>query len=86
MEGQQSTRPPAGAIFTWHRALWTVIMAAAAGGLYCLHQHRIMTEEQLMLLIFLLVPVAAFLLSGRGQDRTQIVDNRPVQGDRYDER
>lgn len=86
MEGQQSTRTPTGANFTWHRALWTVVMAAAAGGLYCLHQHRIMTEEQLMLLVFLLVPVAAFLLSGRGQDRTQAVDDHAIHEDRYGER
>ena len=46
MGGQQLIKPPAGAGFSWHGALWTVVMAAAAGGLYCLYQHRIMTEER----------------------------------------
>lgn len=70
MKGQRSKPPNARPPFNWHHVAWTLIMAAAAYGIYFLHQHRIATEEQLMLLIFVLVPVVAFLLSGRGQDRS----------------
>ncbi|WP_255326444.1 hypothetical protein [Sphingobium sp. EM0848] len=55
-------------------------MAAAAYGIYFLHQHRVVTEEQLMLFIFVLVPTAAFLLSGHGQDQSN--DEEVVRKDR----
>lgn len=86
MGGQQLIKPPAGAGFSWHGALWTVIVAAAAGGIYCLYQHRIMTEEQLMLLIFVTVPVAAFLLSGHGQVQSDHIDDPSNSEGRRNER
>ena len=54
----------------WRGVVWTIIMAAAAYGIFFLHRRRIMTEEQLMLSIFVLVPISAFLLTGHGQDRS----------------
>ncbi|QPI75474.1 hypothetical protein [Sphingobium sp. YBL2] len=45
-------------------------MAAAAYVIFFLHRRRIMTEEQLMLSIFVLVPISTFLLTGHGQDRS----------------
>lgn len=60
-----------GSGFTWPAAAWTVLIALATYGLFQLQEYRILSEEQLILLILVLVPVAAFLLSGVGQDRTQ---------------
>ena len=54
----------------WRGMVWTIIMAAAAYVIFFLHRRRIMTEEQLMLSIFVLVPISTFLLTGHGQDRS----------------
>lgn len=43
-------------------------MAAVMLGIYVLQERRILTEQQLILVTFLAIPVAAFFLSGRGQD------------------
>jgi len=67
MRGQRS-KSPKGASFSWSRAGWTVIMAAVMLGIYVLQERRILTEQQLILVTFLAIPVAAFFLSGRGQD------------------
>ncbi|MDE8652829.1 hypothetical protein [Novosphingobium album (ex Liu et al. 2023)] len=69
MKGQAPERSPPDASFTWPRAMWTVIMAVLMYGLYCLQDYHILSEEQIMLLIFLAVPIAAFALSGAGQVR-----------------
>lgn len=69
-------RSSSGASFTWPRALWTVILAAMAFGLYCLQEYRILSEEQLMLLILVAVPVGAFVLSGTGQDTSDEATER----------
>jgi len=42
-------------------------MAAVMLGIYTLHDRRIITEEQMTFVIFLAVPIAAFLFSKRGQ-------------------
>jgi len=42
-------------------------MAAVMLGIYILHDRRIITEEHMTLVIFLAVPIAAFLFSKRGQ-------------------
>lgn len=60
-----------GSGFTWPAAAWTVLLALATYGLFQLQEYRILSEEQLILLILVLAPVTAFLLSGVGQDRTQ---------------
>lgn len=65
-----------GASFTWPRALWTVILAAMAFGLYCLREYRILSEEQLMLFILVAVPAGAFVLSGMGQDTSDAAAER----------
>ncbi|WP_240334431.1 hypothetical protein [Sphingobium estronivorans] len=70
MKGQRSKSSATHPCPTWHRVIWTFTMAVATYGIYLLHRHRIMTEEQLMLAIFIIVPVSAFLLSGQGQDRS----------------
>lgn len=75
MKGQAPERSTAGSPFTWSGALWTLIMAALMLGLYALQDYRILSEEQIMLLIFLAVPIAAFVLSGAGQDRSQSGDD-----------
>lgn len=71
MKGQAPERSPPDASFSWPRATWTVLLAALMYGLYCLHDYRILNEEQIMLLVFIAVPVAAFVLSGRGQVRAE---------------
>lgn len=68
--------PSAGASFTWPRALWTVILAAMTFGLYCLREYRILSEEQLILLILVAVPVGVFVLSGMGQDTSDAPTER----------
>ncbi|WP_257558444.1 PrgI family protein [Sphingobium sp. CFD-2] len=70
MKGQRSEPSDISPVPTWSSIIWTLIMAAAAYGIYFLRHHRILTEEQLMLLLFVMVPIAAFLLSGYGQDRS----------------
>ncbi len=75
MEGRTPERSPAGSPFSWSGALWTVIMAALMAGLYALQDYRILSEQQIILLILLAVPIAAFVLSGAGQDRTQSEDD-----------
>jgi hypothetical protein len=45
-------------------------MAAGAAGLVALQKSRFLSEEMLILLIFVAVPVAAFCLSGKGQDHS----------------
>lgn len=62
--------PSTQAVFTWARALWSIVLAGLTFGLYCLSEYRILSEEQIMLLIFVAVPVAAFFISGKGQDRS----------------
>jgi hypothetical protein len=47
-----------------------------AFGLYCLREYRILSEEQLMLLILVAVPVGAFVLSGMGQDTSDAATER----------
>ena len=71
MKGQAPERPSAGSPFSSSGAIWSAIMAAIAYGLYALQDNRILSEEQIMLLIFIAVPVAAFILSGSGQDSSQ---------------
>jgi hypothetical protein len=68
IKGQRIRQLPAGRSFFWPGVVWVVVMISAVCGLYYLHQNRIVTEEQLMLSIFVAVPVFAFLLSGKGQD------------------
>ena len=69
--------------FAWHRALTTALFAAAALAFYCLSEHRILSEEQLMLLLFIALPVGAFALSGMGQDGSDaVLDGR--RGDAAD--
>ena len=70
MTGRLRDRLPKGSPFSWTAALWTVVLAAATYGLSCLRDRRILSEEQLFLVIFIAVPVAAFILSGKGQDQT----------------
>ncbi|WP_037506034.1 hypothetical protein [Rhizorhabdus wittichii] len=60
--------------FAWHRALSTVLFAAAALAFYGLSEHRILSEEQLILLLFIALPVGAFALSGMGQDGSDSLD------------
>lgn len=71
MKGQRSKQTRAHASLSWSGVISTFIMAAIFLGLHYLYRHGVMTEEQLMLLIFIAVPIAAFLLSGRGQDGSQ---------------
>lgn len=47
---------------------WTLVAAAAWIGLAHLHQGNVLGEQQLLLMLFLAVPIGAFLLSGAGQD------------------
>ncbi|MFC0306270.1 hypothetical protein [Rhizorhabdus histidinilytica] len=54
-----------------------MLFAAAALAFYCLSEHRILSEEQLMLLLFIALPVGAFTLSGMGQDSSDTaIDGR----------
>lgn len=68
MKRFMSGDPATQAVFTWSRALWTLLFAGLAFALYCLSEYRLLSEEQTMLLIFLAVPIAAFFVSGKGQD------------------
>jgi uncharacterized membrane protein YbjE (DUF340 family) len=52
------------ASFTWGRALWAVILAGVTFGLICLSEYQVLSNAQIMMLIFLAVPVGAFLVSG----------------------
>ena len=65
---QVPKRRALGSPFTWNGAFWTVVMAAGAAGLFALQKYRILSEEMLILLIVIAVPVAVFCLSGKGQD------------------
>lgn len=71
MKGRRSDTPPASAAFSWGSAVWTLVTAAAMLGLYYVHRQRIINEKQFILLIFIAVPVAAFLLADWGQDQSQ---------------
>ncbi|WP_395396120.1 hypothetical protein WBP07_22625 (plasmid) [Novosphingobium sp. BL-8A] len=57
--------------FSWTGAIWSGVAAVSAYCLYYSHRHGILTEIQIELLVFLAVPVAAFVLSGIGQDPSQ---------------
>lgn len=70
MAGRLRERLPKGSPFSWPAALWSVALAAATYGLYCLREYHILSEQQLVLLIFIIVPASAFILSRVGQDRT----------------
>ena len=74
MKRFMSGDPATQAVFTWSRALWTLLFAGLAFALYCL-----LSEEQTMLLIFLAVPIAAFFVSGKGQDMSD-GSNKTDQG------
>ena len=74
MKRFMSGDPAAQAVFTWSRALWTLLFAGLAFALYCLSKYRLLSEEQIMLLIFLAVPIAAFFVSGKGQDMSDASD------------
>ena len=80
MKGQAPERSRRDASFSWSGAIWTGIMAVAMYGLYCLHEYRVLSEEQIVLLAFVAVPIAAFLLSRKGQVRGE------TAGARKDER
>ncbi|HEX7854827.1 MAG TPA: hypothetical protein VF503_14145 [Sphingobium sp.] len=71
MKGRAPERPNAGSPFSWSGAMWSVVMAAITYGLYALQEYRILSEEQIILLIFIALPTAAFFLSGSGQDRSE---------------
>ena len=63
MTGQTPRNRSTQASFTWGRALWTVILAGVAFGLFCLSEYQVLTNAQIMLLIFVAVPIAAFFVS-----------------------
>lgn len=67
MDGHIPGGPAGTASFAWLRAISTVVVAAGAYGFYVMRRCHILSEEQLILIIFLAVPVATFLLSGLGQ-------------------
>ncbi|HWV12043.1 MAG TPA: hypothetical protein VN110_02005 [Sphingobium sp.] len=69
--------PSLHAVFTWSRCFWTVAMAGVGFAIYACTQYRLLSEEQLILLVFLAVPVAAFFISGTGQDRSEIEPQAP---------
>jgi|UPI000687B481 amino acid permease len=74
------------ATFTWPRALWTLVLAGLMFGLYYLNENRILSEEQIILIVFVAVPVGAFFVSGKGQDMSENRDaaadgdRKPTQG------
>lgn len=70
MTGQTPRNRSTRASFTWGRALWTVILAGVTFGLICLSEYEVLSNAQIMLLIFLAVPVAAFLVSGWSRDES----------------
>lgn len=47
---------------------WVLVAAAAWLGFAHLRQGNVLGEQQLLLMLFLAVPIGAFLLSGAGQD------------------
>ncbi|SCW34990.1 hypothetical protein SAMN02927924_00108 [Sphingobium faniae] len=57
-------------------AVWVAFGMALLAGFACLHHRHVLGEQQLMLLLFLLLPVGAFLLSGAGQDRSEGEERR----------
>ena len=57
--------------FFWRGALRIACFAAAALGIYGLSEAHILNEELVMLLLFVALPIAAFALSGAGQDTTE---------------
>ena len=69
MKARRSNQARASVPFPWSGMLWTFIIAAALFALHDLFRHGVITEEQIMLLTFAAVPIATFLLSGRGQDQ-----------------
>ncbi|WP_254515812.1 hypothetical protein [Novosphingobium sp. G106] len=71
MKWRAEKPPTPGSPFSWLGMIWSVVMAAIMYGLYLLHDFRVLSEEQIMLFVFIVVPVAAFVLSGAGQDRSQ---------------
>ena len=79
--GQVPKKPAPAGSFSWSGVLWTVVMAVGAAGLYALQAYRILSEEMLILLIVIAVPIAAFCLSGVGQDRSD--EPPPVKKKRY---
>lgn len=76
MNGHIPRGPLGAASFTWRCAMSMVVVAAGGYGSYILRQYHILTEEQLILILFLAVPVAAFVLSGVGQ-ATEDAEVRP---------
>lgn len=74
MKRFKSGDPATQAVFTWPRALWTLLLAGLTFILYCLSEYNLLREEQIMLLIFLAVPIAAFFVSGKGQDMSDASD------------
>jgi len=74
MKRFMSGDPATQAVFTWPRALWTLLLAGLTFILYCLNEYRLLREEQIMLLIFLAAPIAAFFVSGKGQDMSDASD------------
>lgn len=74
MKRLMSGDPATQAVFTWSRALWTLLFAGLTFALYCLSEYRLLSEEQIMLLMFLIVPIAAFFVSGKGQDMSDTSD------------
>jgi len=70
MDRRMPQRPDAGSSFAWSGVMCSAIMAAIASGLYALHDHHVLSEEQILLLLFMAIPIAAFILSGAGQDRS----------------
>jgi hypothetical protein len=77
--GQVPKKRALGSPFSWSGVLWTLAMAAGTAGLVALQKSRILSEEMLILLVFVAVPVAAFCLSGKGQDRS---DDQPTPRDK----
>ncbi|OYW86569.1 MAG: hypothetical protein B7Z20_07195 [Sphingobium sp. 32-64-5] len=55
--------------FSWRGAVWTLALALFWLGLYDLASHHRVSGWYIMLLIFLAVPLATFMLSSAGQDR-----------------
>ena len=53
--GQVPKKRAGGSPFSWSGALWTLAMAAGAAGLVALQKSRFLSEEMLILLIFVAV-------------------------------
>lgn len=56
------------ASLSWRGVGWTLALALCWLGLHDLAHHHAFTARHLMILIFLAAPLAAFMLSGGGQD------------------